>query len=328
MASEEHEGEFQIGRSSYVLNGKPVEMDVAPYIDNNGRTMVPVRFLGNALGIPDCDIDWDDDARKVTLTKDGKTIWLIVYSEALYVDGETVGLMDTSPVLINERVFLPVRYVAESFGHGVGWDAEDQRVLIKRKGTSVAPSLKPVTQSDPEEQSSDQGTQSPAPRTTLVHSFEYNMGFLVGVRGNRWYIPVSAGRPIGITITDHTTGERRTYKPSEAWRDDATVVALGLQQPIESALRTVADQQQQQMDQMTRQIMEQRRQDDLHRQLERQREMDFQRQLDFQRELDRQQQIQRDLERQQQIQTPTYSPPTTPIYTPPTTHHQPWSNFP
>ncbi|MCL6478336.1 MAG: copper amine oxidase N-terminal domain-containing protein, partial [Peptococcaceae bacterium] len=43
---------FKIGTPYYVVNGqKPgVKMDVAPFIEND-RTFVPVRFLGNALGV-------------------------------------------------------------------------------------------------------------------------------------------------------------------------------------------------------------------------------------------------------------------------------------
>ena len=40
-----------IGSNEYTINGETKTMDVAPYIDGNNRTMVPVRFAAEAFGI-------------------------------------------------------------------------------------------------------------------------------------------------------------------------------------------------------------------------------------------------------------------------------------
>lgn len=63
---------FRIGVSAYVVNNQTiVKMDVAPFIQND-RTFVPVRFLGNALGVTDDRIVWDNPSQtailKVTLS--------------------------------------------------------------------------------------------------------------------------------------------------------------------------------------------------------------------------------------------------------------------
>ncbi len=39
-----------IGQKEFTVNGKTETMDVAPFIDQNNRTMVPVRFIAQALG--------------------------------------------------------------------------------------------------------------------------------------------------------------------------------------------------------------------------------------------------------------------------------------
>lgn len=41
---------MNIGSTSYTVNGTPQTMDAAPYINSDNRTMVPLRFLGEALG--------------------------------------------------------------------------------------------------------------------------------------------------------------------------------------------------------------------------------------------------------------------------------------
>ena len=50
-----------IGRKSYLVNGKPYEMDVAPFILNQ-RTQVPIAFVSIALG---CNVAWIESERKV-----------------------------------------------------------------------------------------------------------------------------------------------------------------------------------------------------------------------------------------------------------------------
>jgi hypothetical protein len=124
---------FKIGVPEYVVNGQTpgVKMDVAPFIQND-RTFVPVRFLGNALGIDNNSITWDSGAQTVTLAKAGVTVKLTVGSNTLYVNSQPVE-MDVAPVIREYpawRVYLPARFVAEAFGYAVDWNAAAQSVLI------------------------------------------------------------------------------------------------------------------------------------------------------------------------------------------------------
>lgn len=38
--------------------------------------------------------------------------------------------MDTTPVLINGRTYIPVRYIAEAFNMGINWDGKDRMVSL------------------------------------------------------------------------------------------------------------------------------------------------------------------------------------------------------
>lgn len=55
--------EMVIGKNKALFNGDERLIDVAPFIEN-GRTMVPLRFLSESFG---CEVDWDPDLRCVTL---------------------------------------------------------------------------------------------------------------------------------------------------------------------------------------------------------------------------------------------------------------------
>lgn len=54
-----------IGSQNMLVNGVSISMDVAPEI-TDGRTMLPIRWLGQALG---ATIDWDPDTRQVTVSQ-------------------------------------------------------------------------------------------------------------------------------------------------------------------------------------------------------------------------------------------------------------------
>lgn len=52
------------------VNGKAVEMDVAPYI-TNGRTLIPARYVGEFFGQK---VDWDGEKRQVLVTEDKSAV--------------------------------------------------------------------------------------------------------------------------------------------------------------------------------------------------------------------------------------------------------------
>jgi hypothetical protein len=55
---------LKIGSSTATVNGKTLEID-APAIIQNSRTLVPVRFISEGLGLT---VDWDQTAAQVSLT--------------------------------------------------------------------------------------------------------------------------------------------------------------------------------------------------------------------------------------------------------------------
>jgi len=53
-----------IGSNTMLINGVPFVMDVAPELVDPGRTMLPVRWVAQALG---CNVDWDETTQTVTI---------------------------------------------------------------------------------------------------------------------------------------------------------------------------------------------------------------------------------------------------------------------
>lgn len=113
------------GRIGVWLDGETLNLDALPEV-KNGRTMVPVRAVAEAIG---GDVEWVQDKQQVVMTRAGSTVTMTLDSTTATVDGQAVE-MDVAPYATNGRTLLPARYVAEFFGQKVDWDGETHRVLI------------------------------------------------------------------------------------------------------------------------------------------------------------------------------------------------------
>ena len=107
------------------IDGKQVTTDVAPRIVDD-RTLVPISVIAQTLG---ATVDWNNDERSVTIRRAYKEIVLFIDNEYATVNGESIKL-DVAPRIINDRTFLPVRFVAEQLAQKVGWDNDERIVTI------------------------------------------------------------------------------------------------------------------------------------------------------------------------------------------------------
>ena len=62
--------------------------------------------------------------------KPATTVLIYHINDPTYTANGTVKTMDTSPVIVESRTFLPIRYVVEEIGGKVAWSAPDQKVTI------------------------------------------------------------------------------------------------------------------------------------------------------------------------------------------------------
>lgn len=125
---------FIIGLNEYFVDDQVpgVKMDTAPFIQD-GRTFVPVRFLGNALGVPDEDIRWNQAERRVDMKRQSNTLSMVIGKPEITVNGQA-KLIDVLPAIRDSRTFLPARYVAEGLGFEVDWDPVNHIVICWPKG--------------------------------------------------------------------------------------------------------------------------------------------------------------------------------------------------
>ncbi|WP_171005662.1 stalk domain-containing protein [Bacillus sp. E(2018)] len=94
----------------------------------DGRTLAPFRGIGEVLGAA---ITWNDATDTVTAKLNGTTVELKYLSNVAKVNGKNVSL-DSAPIIINDRMVVPVRFFAEAFGADVKWDSSRNMVLINK----------------------------------------------------------------------------------------------------------------------------------------------------------------------------------------------------
>ena len=100
--------------------------DEQPFIDEQGRTQTPARFIGEALG---ADVTWDSATQTATFLMGSKKLELYNGKKEYKLNGVT-NKMDTEVLVKNGRTFVPARYVAEAFGATVEWDKVVRTVYI------------------------------------------------------------------------------------------------------------------------------------------------------------------------------------------------------
>ncbi len=98
-----------------IVNGVPKRVDndstdVTPYLDENDRTLVPLRFISEAFG---AEVYWDGDNKIATILADGVDISMQIGSTSYGVN-QTTKEMDTAPVIMNDRTMVPLRVIAEA----------------------------------------------------------------------------------------------------------------------------------------------------------------------------------------------------------------------
>ncbi len=113
------------------VNGEIVDFpDAKPFVDENSRTMIPVRFVTEALG---ATVTWDGPTQTARITKGTTTIDVKIGSQELKVISggkATTVKMDTAAVISDSRTYVPIRFVAEAMGATVDYSGKHRTVGI------------------------------------------------------------------------------------------------------------------------------------------------------------------------------------------------------
>jgi hypothetical protein len=112
---------LQISKSTFTVDGTSKTLDSPPVI-RNGRTLVPIRVIIEALG---GTVAWDKVARKETVTLGATAVELWTGKDTATVNGVSTRIDPADakviPEIISGRTMLPLRFVSENLGCSVVW---------------------------------------------------------------------------------------------------------------------------------------------------------------------------------------------------------------
>jgi hypothetical protein len=122
--------QLKIGESAAYVNGKNMTMD-APSFINQGRTMVPIRFISESFG---AQVSWNDRDQSVIISqKDIRmTLWIGKTQAIVEKKGIRKSItLDAVPRIVQNRTFVPLRFVAEGFDARINWNPLYQLINIE-----------------------------------------------------------------------------------------------------------------------------------------------------------------------------------------------------
>lgn len=108
------------------IDGETINFDQGATIIGT-RTMVPMRKIFEEL---DSYVEWDSKTKTITATRGSKKIVLTIGSKTALVNNQKITL-DVAPQIIGHRTLVPLRFISESLGAKVDWNAQTKTVLIE-----------------------------------------------------------------------------------------------------------------------------------------------------------------------------------------------------
>ena len=133
---------------SVYINGNPVVFTDGTPVIEDGRTLIPLRAVSEAMG---ARVEWDGEYRSITITN---LSWKMIYEGKEYLhcyasagfaldtrlisiglyDSEgvrvftTVKEMDVNAKTINGITYIPARYIGYALGYAVNWNDSQKRL--------------------------------------------------------------------------------------------------------------------------------------------------------------------------------------------------------
>ena len=145
-------GKFIVGGKTQKIALANVSVDSSPLTVSSGevpplvidsRTLVPVKLVTEKLG---AQISWNAKTEEVTIKKSDKTIVLKINSSTAKVNGKSKTLPDkVSPIIVNSRTMVPLKFIADEFSLTVNYNAANNITnLISKSGEHVNDALFPA----------------------------------------------------------------------------------------------------------------------------------------------------------------------------------------
>jgi len=180
------------GNNIYIKDGITIVIDGQeasfsdPIINQNGHTLLPMRALANSVG---ASVGWNQSEGIASLTTNGQTAEFQLNSNTAYLN-EQAFTIPTTPILYQNRTYIPLRAAAEHLGETVRFDFESQTIEITSSGADQGDNGGTETGAEPQPDTPPAEPED-GPYTLHMNNETYTMDHPVFVTQGRTYIPAS-----------------------------------------------------------------------------------------------------------------------------------------
>jgi S1-C subfamily serine protease len=122
-----------VGNNIMVVAGvrQPIDSDGTKPVIVEGRTLVPIRAVIEAFG---GSVSWEVTTRKVSLSLGKNALYLWIGSSTASLNGIMLPIDEANPrvipVIMSGRTMLPLRFVSESLGIDVQYEATSRMITL------------------------------------------------------------------------------------------------------------------------------------------------------------------------------------------------------
>jgi hypothetical protein len=109
-----------------IVNGETVDFGNSQPVNINGRVLVPMRDIFEALGLV---VGWNQDTKTATGKKGVTDISITIGAQKMLVNGKEVKI-DVPAQIIDGSTMVPLRAITDSAGGQVKWDQLSQTATI------------------------------------------------------------------------------------------------------------------------------------------------------------------------------------------------------
>lgn len=105
--------------TAYYINGQRQATNL-PILMENGRTMLPLRLIGEACG---ASVAWNSNEQQAIITLNNHKTIIKPSSNVMLVSNEQLNI-DTAPLVHNDTLYLPLRSIGEALGKKIIWQSK------------------------------------------------------------------------------------------------------------------------------------------------------------------------------------------------------------
>ncbi len=127
-----------------IIDGKRIELDAKPFIENN-HTLMPLFAVLENLGV---EVELDDEKEVIKINQEHIIIELTIGKNTARVLRNITGTLKeeiiklgVKPKVVDDDIFIPGRFVVETLGAEVDWDNSLRAMIIKTKNINEIENL-------------------------------------------------------------------------------------------------------------------------------------------------------------------------------------------